>query len=174
MQKIVKYGEFQNQAKEIARQLVASSFYVEVPHLSTNLQGFDTSISGMGSSLLDETKLIFVARIQCKFPSASPEIRRLGEYFKNFTTKNFQPCFIIGEENSTLEPSKMIITELVIQKMIMNASFEIETIMISVSNESARTTITLSICEGEEFFISGFPRALLSQKGNGVDLANSK
>ena len=162
MQQIVKYGEFQNQTRAIARQLVASSFYVEV------LQNFNTLISGMSFIPLDEIRLIFVAKIQCKFSSASPEIRRLGEYFKNFTTKYFQPCFIIGEKNSTSEPLEIIITELVIQKMIMNASFEVETIKISVANESAVTTITLSISDGEEFPISGFPRALFSQKGNGI------
>ena len=103
MQQIVKYGEFQNQSREIARQLVASSFYVEVLHLTlpTKQQGLGTFISGLSFSFLNETTLIFVAQVQCKFPSASPEIRRLGEYFKNFTTKHFQPCFIIGEKNST-------------------------------------------------------------------------
>lgn len=174
MQQIVKYGEFQNQTREIARQLVASSFYVEVVHLPTNLQDLGTFISGPSFQVLNEITLIFVAQIQCKFPSASLEIRRLGEYFKNFTTKHFQPSFIIGEKNSTTEPLKIIITELLIQKMIMNASFEVETIKILVSNESAITTITLCISDGEEFSISGFPRALLSQEGNGAELASSK
>lgn len=174
MQQIVKYGEFQNQIREIARQLVASSFYVEVLHLPTNLRDLDTCISGLSFPVLNEITLIVVAQIQCKFSSGSLEIRRVGEYFKNFTTKHFQPCFIIGEKNSTTEPLKVIITELLIQKMIMNASFEVETIKIFVSNESAITTIALSISDGEEFSISGFPRALLSQEGSGAELASSK
>lgn len=58
--------------------------------------------------------------------------------------------------------------------MIMNASFEVETTKLLVSNESAITTITLSLSDGEEFSISGFPRALLSQEGNGAELASSK
>lgn len=54
MQQIVKYGEFQNQTREIARQLVASSFYVEVLHLTlpTNRQGLGTFISGLSISFL--------------------------------------------------------------------------------------------------------------------------
>lgn len=170
MQQIVKYGEFQNQTREIARQLVASSFYV---HLPTTLRDFNTLISGISFSLLDKIILISAVQIRCKFPSASPEIRRLGEYFKNFTTKDFRPCFIIGEKNSTLEPLMIVITELVIQKMMMNASFEVEIIKIPVSNESAITTITLSIFDGEEFPISGFPRTIISQKGDGAGLVSS-
>lgn len=56
----------------------------------------------------------------------------------------------------------------------MNASFEVEIIKILVPNESAITKITLSLSDGEEFCISGFPRALLSQEGNGTELASNK
>ena len=47
---------------------------------------------------------------------------------------------------------------------MMNASFEVGTVQIPVSNESAITTISLSIVDGEELSISGLPRALLAKK----------
>lgn len=48
--------------------------------------------------------------------------------------------------------------------MMMNASFEVDPILIPVSSESAITTISLSILDGEEISISGLPRALLTKK----------
>lgn len=123
------------------------------------------------------TELIREVEIHCKFPSASQEIRHLGEYLKNFTTKNFQPYFIIGEKGSTSEPTKVIISQPLIQRMMMNASFEVEFMLIPLSSESAITTISLSIVDGEELPISGLPRALLAKKavkGNRGSLATSQ
>jgi hypothetical protein len=60
---------------------------------------------------------------------------------------------------------------------MMKASFEVETVQIPVSNESAITTISLSIVDGEELPISGLPRALLAKKvtkGNLVYLHGSR
>ena len=165
MHQIMKHVDFQNQIGEVARQLVASSFYVEV---TSPPQDFRFSVFGMIFPFCAKTKLIVEAEIQCKFLSASQEIRHLGEYLKNCTTRNFQPYFVIGEQSSTSEPIKIIITQPLIQRMIMNASFEVEKRLIPVSSESAITTISLSILDGEEIFISGFPRALFKKvvKGN--------
>ena len=80
------------------------------------------------------------------------------------TTLNFQPYFIIGEKGSTSEPIKIIITQQLIQGMMMNASFEVGPVPIPISTESAISTISLSIVDGEELPISGFPRALLAKK----------
>ena len=46
MHQITKYGDFQKQVGDIARQLVASCFYIEVPHLPSNPQNLDTIVSG--------------------------------------------------------------------------------------------------------------------------------
>lgn len=162
MHQIMKYADFQEQTGEIARRLVASSFYLEMP---TSLpQDFHTSLRGRLFSFYDKTELIREAEIQCKFPSASQELRHLGEYFKNMTTLNFQPYFIIGEKGSSSEPIKIIITQQLIQGMMMNASFEVGPVSIPISTESAISTISLSIVDGEELSISGFPRALLTKK----------
>ena len=46
IQSTIKYGEPRKQIEEIARQLVASCFYVEVPHLPLYTQDFDTCVFG--------------------------------------------------------------------------------------------------------------------------------
>ena len=46
IQSIMKYGDLRKQIQEIARQLVASSFYVEVSYPPMNLQELDTCVSG--------------------------------------------------------------------------------------------------------------------------------
>ena len=46
IQSSMKYGDLRKQIEEIARQLVASSFYVEVSYPPTNPQELDTFVSG--------------------------------------------------------------------------------------------------------------------------------
>lgn len=161
MHQIMKHADFQKQTGEIARRLVASSFYLEV--LTSLPQDSENIFYGMVFLFYNETELIHEAEIQCKFPSASQELRLLGDYFKNMTTLNFQPYFVIGEKGSTSEPVEIIITQQLIQGMTMNASFEIGPVVIPVSTESAITTISLSIVDGEELPISGLPRALMAK-----------
>ena len=105
-----------------------------------------------------------VAEIRCRFPSDSHEIRYLGDYLKNVTTMKFEPKFIIGEKDSKAEPQVMRITLSVIDKMMHNASFELETAQIPVSNERAVTIVSLSMAAGEALPISGFPRTLMAKK----------
>lgn len=170
MHKIMKHVDFQKQIGEVARELVAASFYVQLP----TPQDFKVSVLGMIFPYYNKTELIREAEIHCKFPLASQEIRDLGDYLKNSTTGNFRPYFIIGEQSSNSEPIKINITQLLIEKMMMNASFEVEPIRIPISSESAITTISLSIVDGEEIPISGLPRALLAKKvvkGNGASSA---
>lgn len=161
MHQIMKHAVFQNQIGEIARRLVASCFYLEVPTCLP--QDSENGFYGMVFLFCKETKLIREVEIQCKFPSASQELRHLGDYFKNMNTLNFQPYFIIGEKDSTSEPIKIVITQQLIQEMTMNSSFEIGPVFIPVSNESTITTISLGIVDGEELPISGFPRALMAK-----------
>ena len=162
VQNALKYGDLKRSTGEIARQLVASSFYVEVPYSPMNSHEFETFVSGTGPSLSQWYGLIHVARIRCKFPSGSLEIRRLGEYFRNATSQHFHPYFDIGEKNSRSEPLKVFIKQPLIEGMLMEALFGIDKVQIPVSSELAVTTIALSLVDGEMFPISGFPRALLA------------
>ena len=161
MHQIMKHADFQKQTGEIARRLVASSFYLEVQTSLPDDSGM--VFCGMAFLFCSETKLICEAEIQCKFPSASQELRHLGDYFNNMTTLNYQPYFIIGEKNSTSEPTQIIITQQLIQGMTMNASFELGPVLIPVSAESAIATISLSVVDGEELPISGLPRVLMAK-----------
>ena len=49
----------------------------------------------------------------------------------------------------------------VIQKMTMNASFELDPLIIPIANEFIVTTITLCLTPNDEYPISGFPRTLV-------------
>lgn len=49
----------------------------------------------------------------------------------------------------------------VIQKMIMNASFELDPLIIPIANEFVVTMIALCLTPNNEYPISGFPRALV-------------
>ncbi|KAL8916178.1 MAG: hypothetical protein Q9172_006425 [Xanthocarpia lactea] len=138
---VMKEKTFQNQIGEVARRLVASSFYVEVPAKSRN-------------------------------------IRRLGDYLKNVSTLKFKPHFIFTEQKSSgREPQQILITSKVIESMMMNASFCLETVHIPVSNENAVITGNMSLASDEYLPISGFPRTLAPRKtakGKFNDLASRK
>ena len=164
MAHIMKDKTFHDQIGVIARRLVASSFYVEVPSKPTSIQEFDSSVSGTNALHFDETGLMTAAEIRCRFPSDSHEIRYLGDYLKNVTTMKFSPKFIIGEKGSKAECQEIRITLSVIDIMMHNASFELEMAQIPVSNEYAVTTISLSMAPGEALPISGFPRILMAKK----------
>lgn len=70
-------------------------------------------------------------------------------------------------------PYKIIITQSLIREMRRSATFKMQEVSILVSNEAATTTITLSLAKGEEFPISGFPRALLAKEDSKGNLAHS-
>lgn len=161
MHQIMKRADFQKQIGEIARRLVASSLYLGLP--ASSLQGSEYVYDGKFFLFCSKTKLTFEAEIRCKFPSASQELRHLGDYFKNMTTLNFQPYFSIGEKDSSSESVKIIITQEIIQGMTMNSSFEVGKVLLPVSTESTITTISLIIVDGEELPISGLPRALMAK-----------
>ncbi|KAL8765647.1 MAG: hypothetical protein Q9209_007327 [Squamulea sp. 1 TL-2023] len=140
MNYVMKEQGFQNQVGQVARRLVASSFYVEAPTKPHSIHGLDTSASD------------------------SKEIRRLGDYLKNVSTLKFKPHFSFAEQDSGTKPQEIQITMAVIEFMMMNASFHLETVHIPVSNENSIVTGTLSLVPGENVPISGFPRALAAKK----------
>ncbi|KAL8929810.1 MAG: hypothetical protein Q9208_000954 [Pyrenodesmia sp. 3 TL-2023] len=149
MMHVMKEPYFQNQIGEVARRLVASSFYVEAPSKSRGVHGLAASVS---------------AEIRCRFPSDSRNIRRLGDYLKNASTTKFKPHFIFAEQDPGTKPQEIPITSKIIETMMMNASFNLETVHIPVSNENAVITGMLSLVSGEDLPISGFPRAFASSK----------
>ena len=164
MAHVVKDKAFHDQIGGIARRLVASSFYVEVPSKPTSIHEFDSSVSGTNVLHFEETGLIAAAEIRCRFPSDSNEIRYLGDYLKNVTTMKFTPKFIIGEKDSKAQSQEIRITLNVIDIMMHNASFELGMAQIPVSNENAVTVICLSMAPGEALPISGFPRTLIAKR----------
>ena len=84
MHQFMKHAELQKQIGEIVQRLVASSFYLEI--LKSLSEDSEIIFYGMAFLFCNGAKLIREAEIQCKFPSASQELRHLGDYFKNMTT----------------------------------------------------------------------------------------
>ncbi|MCJ1354083.1 MAG: hypothetical protein MMC33_004070 [Icmadophila ericetorum] len=164
MHSLIEEGTLVIELGKVARRLVASSFYLEIPQLPTSPGSYNTFSPVIGQSVTNKDQLTIAGTIHSRFPSDSAEIRSLGEYLKNVTTHSFQPYFIIGEKNSTTEPIITKVNQDIIQKMMMNAMFDLGTIQIPITNESSITTIALSIAPDEEFPISGFPRALTPKK----------
>ena len=164
MTHVMKGTAFHNHIGEIARRLVASSFYVEIPSKPTSMGEFDSPLSGTNVPPFNKTGLMAIAHIRCRFPSDSQEIRYLGDYLKNVTTMKFTPKFVIGEKDSKAESQEIRITLSVIDMMMHNASFELGMAQILVSNEYAVTTVALSMAPGETLPISGFPRTLMARK----------
>lgn len=114
--------------------------------------------------------LIWVVAILCKFPADSQEIRHLGGYLKDVTTKDFQPYFSITEVESSLLPTKIIIDLETVQKMTFNASFDIKKSQVAISSKFAVSSISLSILGGEELPISGFPKSLVARNVHKGDI----
>ena len=171
MAHIMRNKAFHDQIGVIARRLVASFFYIEIPSKRTSIEELNFSVSGRGAPDLDETGLTAAAEIRCRFPSESHEIRYLEDYLKNVTTLKFTPKSIIGEKDSKAESQEILITMSVIDIMMHSASFELEMAQMPVSNEYAVTTISLSMAPGEALPISGFPRSLLAKKATKGTLA---
>ncbi|KAL8968226.1 MAG: hypothetical protein Q9183_002563 [Haloplaca sp. 2 TL-2023] len=145
---VMKEKYFQNQIGEVARRLVASSFYVEAPAKPRSVSGHDT----------------ISAEIRCRFPSDSQEIRRLGDFLKNVSTTKFKPHFVFAEQDCGTKPQNIAITSSIIEMMMMNASFHLDTVHIPVSSDTAVIIGALSLVPDEYLPISGFPRAFASKK----------
>lgn len=65
-----------------------------------------------------------------------------------------------------MKPREIPITSTIIEMMMMNASFNLETVHIPVSNDNAVVTGTLSLVSGEHLPISGFPKSVCIEKGH--------
>ena len=111
-----------------------------------------------------DSPLNFAGEIKCRFPNNYKEIREMGEYLKDKTTERFEPYFRIYEQGSHSEAQRIPVKVDVIMKMITTASFSVGEVRIPDTGEATIIAISLSLIDGEELPISGFPRALFAKK----------
>lgn len=102
----------------------------------------------------------YSGKILCRLRSESQDIRALGDYLQEHTTRYFVPYFVVRDSTHTFEPFQILITEEAIQNMKRNALFDVEAIRIPTYGESTVTNISFCMSQGEEVPISGFPRTL--------------
>ncbi|KAF8852713.1 hypothetical protein BDZ45DRAFT_807214 [Acephala macrosclerotiorum] len=140
----LKTNQWMTETKAVARRLVASSFFFD---RDPDLKEKD-SIQGC---------------IHCRFPDESDELRTLGRYLRQFQSIHFSPYFRVTEENEEHHGSLIIISKEIIDAMIYNSMFKVDTVTTSPSSKLARTMISLCLSKDQESFpISGFPRHLNS------------
>lgn len=127
-----------------------------------------------------------VGKILCRFRDKTDEVKALGEYIRNCFAGTFEPFFFIcDEENHRSDRIPLgILTSTdaphrhetsIVDDMCLKGMFVMEDIEITVKSE--RSSISISLCLREPtssqpsssknengFPISGFPRALMSEK----------
>jgi hypothetical protein len=96
-----------------------------------------------------------------RFPDESDELRFLGRYLRQLQSGQFQPFFVIAEEDEEAHGSLKMITKEAINAMIYDSTFEVDKLKIPLSSKLARTAISLCMSKDQELYsISGFPRSL--------------
>ncbi|PSN59126.1 hypothetical protein BS50DRAFT_594903 [Corynespora cassiicola Philippines] len=139
----------------ITHRLVASSFYFEK---SGPLREAGDRITIQGN-------------IRCRFDAGSTNLRNLGRYIQGLQTPTFQPYLIVHEVNYHETVHKIYITDEVILDMVHRGSFQLESIAITATSESALLSIDLHLIGGKNQQhqysstpISGFPRSFGEKK----------
>lgn len=96
-------------------------------------------------------------------------LRRLGRYLRSFLRASFAPFFIVAEDDIRSDPMDTIeITEWTIDQMDKFATFQVNEPTIRISNQNAKTAISLALrheagslhVPSGLYPISGFPRQL--------------
>ncbi|PSN60686.1 FabD/lysophospholipase-like protein [Corynespora cassiicola Philippines] len=142
--------------KTIAHRLVASSFYFEK---SGPLREAGDRITIQGN-------------VRCCFNAGSTNLRNLGRYIQGLQTLIFQPYLIVREVNYDGNAHKIYITDEVILDMVHRGSFQLESIAITATSQSALLSIDLHLIgdknqqhQYSSTPISGFLRGFSEKKG---------
>ncbi|KAI1332169.1 hypothetical protein F5Y16DRAFT_215601 [Xylariaceae sp. FL0255] len=147
---------------EVAHRLVASVFFFEKDAGSVKQKGSGFTCSGA---------------ICCRFPPQSLEIKALAWFLISLLDGDFEPYFLIEEEdetNASWPVRHVVLTSAVLQDMHLHGNFELEKLNINAPTEDAQ--VKISFCLQTNSYpsgvgvlpISGFPRRLISEDGVGV------
>ncbi|KAJ2991286.1 hypothetical protein NUW58_g2566 [Xylaria curta] len=133
---------------EIAKQLVASTFYFEHLKMSDPKPGGTLCVQG---------------KLRCRILQPSREISRFGEHLRHLTATYGDLKFIIHEDTDT-EPLAIVpITTEVITSLIMEQFFGVGRVSFSVENRLLPTQICLCFGKAVKYPISGFPRCFTQE-----------
>ncbi|KAK8017030.1 FabD/lysophospholipase-like protein [Apiospora rasikravindrae] len=136
--------------QDIARQLVASSFYFELLPIDTEPES--------------DGKVMVHARIQCRLPQPSADVSNLGRHLlKRASQQHEEPRFVIFEEGD-LTPLKVVsISDRIMNHMIRTGEFDLGRLRFHIKNKMRPTQIVMHFGELAMHPISGFPQLLFNE-----------
>ncbi|OTB11271.1 hypothetical protein K445DRAFT_359609 [Daldinia sp. EC12] len=146
---------------EAAHRLVASTFFFE---------------KDVGSVKQTPSGYSCTGSIFCRFRLSSPELKALGWFLVSRLDGDFEPYFLleIQDEGASWPPRQIVLTNSVLQDMHLQGGFQLDPVRINTVTEDAQVNISLCLqtcryASGAIVLpISGFPRQLMSEDGNGL------
>ncbi len=109
--------------------------------------------------------------ICCRFRNASDELKALGAFLRTHQRNNFEPYFLIEEDNTRWPARQIILDEATLDDMRLRGCFDIDRVRIHAVKEHSAAKISLGLQttvypSGVSVLpISGFPRQLISEDG---------
>ncbi|KAK8121780.1 hypothetical protein PG984_010450 [Apiospora sp. TS-2023a] len=139
----------QSRIQDIARQLVASSFYLELLPIDSEPES--------------DGKILVHVRIQCRLPQPSVDVSNLGKHLlKRASQQNEEPKFVIFEDGD-LTPLKVVpVSERAMNHMIRTGGFDLGRLRFHLKNKMRPTQIVMHFGESAMHPISGFPQLLFT------------
>ncbi|KAF2462522.1 FabD/lysophospholipase-like protein [Lindgomyces ingoldianus] len=131
----------------ISHRLVASCFYFEKA----------------GPLREVDDNFVIPGTIRCRFARGSDNLRNLGVYIMRHQRHPFQPYFKVQEARHGERTQYIYLIREIIRMMTETASFDVGSIVIPVSQQTALVAIDLHLIDEKKSSgipISGFPRSL--------------
>lgn len=159
------FAVHETEIKSVADRLLATSFY------------FALDQEAFAAELADDTTTIS-GTILCRFAPYSSEIRSLGEAIRKRSRNahnqdyiHHNPFFIISERRKEREAKQIVLSPDIVDRMISDGTFALNTIQIVQSDSRAETDIRFCFSDQPGHFamfpISGFPRCFMEDMNKG-------
>ncbi|KAI4858552.1 acyl transferase/acyl hydrolase/lysophospholipase [Hypoxylon rubiginosum] len=139
-------SDLDSQINQIARQLIASSFYFEL-HSASNPK-------------LDGTTNIY-GKIHCRLIDGSLEVHEFGKHILTRAKRNENLQFMVFQDGDTNPLAILPLTSKTTDSMIQKWMFYIDPLRFSVKNRLLPTQIHLCFGHVQMHPISGFPRLII-------------
>lgn len=162
--------------KDIARQLIGSTFYFEPLSVSDpqpdgmiRVQGESHSYNDLGRHIL-LTRWCILGNVQCRLPQPSQEISLFGKHLLDRMADDGELRFIIFEDGDMKALATIPLTPQVAHAMIWDRMFKVGRVSFSIKHKHLLTQIHLCFGNLTMYPISGFPRSFTR---HATDLAPS-
>ncbi|KAK7747804.1 hypothetical protein SLS62_008840 [Diatrype stigma] len=147
----VQQSQDEDRIHDVARQLIASTFYFELRSVSDLGMGGKTRLQG---------------KIQCRIPDKTREIHELGKHLKQRMASEGEVKFFITEDGDTKPLIVVPLTAKVTDSMAREQVFNLGLISFSIGHRRLQTHINAHFGNVSMYPISGFPRPLVHGIGD--------